>query len=978
MKKQILSFIAFLSVIAPLSSCSNNKNPGTGGNTGGGGIVNTTTTPDIPVIDVTDPFFSDILRKGFAVSSTVPAIKSNLTQEQLNAFLDRVFTHFHVENIGYPRLPFDFFSSEKSLEALKTGGVTQELLSGIEDILTTTPFIESIQKIDQERYEEGEISKETVLEAVQCFTPFLKLGTQDQFAAITSILLEFFLAPYTAFQDSYNAFTFGMYGLYSIALNVLPLMTGKVQAFFQNFFEDSNIDTNNLSFASTAYACFATPELSFFVGRFAYQLLNSALSNLGEENLAELIQLSLNWFANFDAFDSEQSAHLGNLYGRVLEDCFMDYSSFQNFVRLFATSLSNMPKKIETDFFSYIPGQFLAYTEDYKAAVDKMSKDGKGYFATIKFVANVMKNMDARDYDAAYHFFETMFRTYDYENMDFSTDIIRFSKVITEAFTRFPLDKNAIIDGIARSGDLFMSVMPFALSFDVSSSYVSGSFGKFYFPPLDTDALMELLQESATLDPDNASQEERDKINNVVMEIAKDMEENYSQTFYSLSGKACYRVGEKPSFQIQSSDSSLLIDIPESDIQGFDSSSPRSGIATFVYDDITFVYSYLVSNSSDIIQAYCVGDIWSGKVALGTPREEMPDVYCRKAYGPAELVDKNTIIDYEASTVGIHYAYIPVGEEYVIFSYEVYDPDTTSLVFDFGTHYKGEYESQNFRCSIAYKKDGEPEQQLTNSSSITTCLDFSSPGKKEKRMRLQIDGRLIENAIARYEVEDTVSASTYVYCEVDYSVEEFYQGTNEYLNIKDREYSVSRSNLQSNFTLPDGTKISVSYNSLYDSPDNIYYDSSQLTALHFENEAFDTTTPGSKMAFAQEKIDVSIVDSLGTKVDAQTMPVAMDYEVIAGSFDYEYSFDEAEYVFNRDGNSDSYYAEATIAVTFASDSGYDNVSDNFYRDFRLNEISQNADFDLTPGSHSYTVYAEWERYGNTYRLPLTLRYIVNE
>lgn len=982
MKKQVLSLFAILSVLMPLSSCSDRRIPTAGGETVDTGNVSTTPPDtDTPIDDPNNPFASEILRNGYAVSSTLPTTKSNLTKEQVVSFLNNVLANNSSSNPAYTETVISFFSQEEFLEILRTGGVTKEFLSKIEDTIKKTDFAGAIQKLSQENYEKGSVSKETVREAVRCYTPFLEIGTEDQFAACFSLLMEEGIGPYTTFASSNNGFAFGMYGLYTIAINVFPLMTGNVKTFFDNLFKDSNIDMDSLTLSGMAYSCFATPELSFFMGRFVYKLFKSSLSTLGEDNFSEMIQLSLNWLNRFDTFDSVQSARLGNLLGRVLEDCFMDYSSFQEFARLFANSLSDLPKRIQTEFVRFYPGQILAFTEDYKEAADKIAKDGKGYFATIKFLANVLKNMDAEDYDSAYHFFETMFRSYDYETTDFSTDIIRFSKVLTEAFTNFPQDKDAIMDGIARSGDLFMAVLTFAPSFKVQPAYDYGSYGsifyKDFFPQIDMDALVELLQDSASLDPDNASQTDRDRINSVIANVAKDMEENYSQTSYELFAKPYFKVGEKPSFQIQSSDSSKLVDIPEKDIEGFDSSSPRSGIATFVYDGVTFACSYLVSDSTNIVNAYCEGDVWNSLVALGTEKDEMPDVYCYTSDGQKQLVDKDLLVDYDASTVGAHYAYIQVGEEYVIFSYEVYDPKTTSFVFDFGKHYKGEYESQRFSGSLTYEKEGKEAQLLTNNASVTTRLDFSTPGKMEKRMDIKTsDGRLVENALVRYEVEDTTSASTSVHCELDRNLS-FYQGTNDYLDVEGKDFAVSDygTRFQTDFTLKDGTKKTISYYPY----DNTYFDSTRLMTLHFKKEAFDTTEAGEKTAFAIETIPVSAFDTLGNKVGKQDMPISVNYEVTAGTFDYRYVFDEEEYVFDEDGNPEKGYANATITVTFTNtDDNYGSINDKFYESVDLDEISQAEDFDLTPGSHSYTIYVEWSYYyeGTTYSLPLTLHYAV--
>ena len=126
-------------------------------------------------------------------------------------------------------------------------------------------------------------------------------------------------------------------------------------------------------------------------------------------------------------------------------------------------------------------------------------------------------------------------------------------------------------------------------------------------------------------------------------------------------------------------------------------------------------------------------------------------------------------------------------------------------------------------------------------------------------------------------------------------------------------------------------------------------------------------------------IPVSAFDTLGNKAGTKDMPIAIDYNVTAGKFDYQYVFDEKEYVFDEDGNPEKGYANATITVTFTNtDDNYGSINDKFYESVDLDEISQAEDFDLTPGSHSYTIYVEWSYYyeGTTYSLPLTLHYAV--
>ncbi len=815
------------------------------------GSFSSTTLSSLPDID------SDI-EKGFSVSEALPDMKGNVTDIALLALYRN-----YSEEIGFDYSEgflAQFLHDYEIVDILNRGGVTLETLKMIEeDLLKKERIYSPFSSADQ---------LSVLLKDVDC----------DQFAALYCV--EKIVNLYGSRFRSFETYTLTTpWGFNSVSdLERLAGKPGEAGNFFRNLKDRSEFGDGT----TFDKADFYNVELGFFEGRFYYEFYSRCLEALSTEQFEILLDNGI--FTTYeDSFlKSKNAIPYFNLLGKLLHAHFMNRESFVSYMGLMRKSYSSLQKGANTYLGnSNLKGfsRLVCLGPNVEEALSWCEENANRIYDGIKFLAVFLQSLNPGSLSILDDFLSKYDRLS--QNVSIANEAVSLSKIVQNAFLAFPENSSRFRQGFSAYLYWFTLLEQKVFSFSQEdfgsfSEYSSNSY--FYlnaflssYSLAEIETLIESIPKWSSWNSYEMDDSQKKEIDSTIQRHAS----NYINEFIYF--KSFYRLGEESDIRLGHSGNEP---IPSEDIKGFTTAYPHAGIATFEYKGFEIRFNYMVTDLTPRPSTNISGGLDTNFVLKDSSIED----YRFSFY------DNPTIVDFDTTTLGQHDLFVQNGEEYYASDYYVYAENGLETLYDFGTYYQGAISSRSFQAQAKHRirlEDGTKTDWIVGSSeTFKMSLDFSTPGRKQLREELLLDGKLVE-ANYCYEVLPTLESQSY-----GMNPDSFIwlcQDSEEYLN---EDYCLYRFPIQSEggwisysplylktfFTLEDGT-IALETLDRYD----IDFDYEEITVdkeVHLKDFDIATNTTGVFLDSTEPIVNLPVYDNEGNIQSYRKIPFGLEYKVL--------------------------------------------------------------------------------------------------
>lgn len=508
-----------------------------------------------------------------------------------------------------------------------------------------------------------------------------------------------------------------------------------IKNFYQNL-KDNSVKLDGSSFAK------GISKLSTYIAQILYSLIETEISKEdGQDTVYDFVYI-ITSFNQGSYNDSELMTRSIVKLGNYLADSFLSFDAFKEFYLYYLDFVEeNYDLILNYNAFFAQPGMTLFIDSDYKEVINEAKKYYKEVYAAIRYFATLAKSLTEEEYKN----FLDLFKNQSGEDNSVKT-FVAFSKKLVSTFTLFGNNASDIKEDVTNFMDFFVNndKAIYCLTLSSYHNYYSEMLPEFGLPAKDIVAELEY---ASKLDANNISLEEADHIQKFLQELAPEEPNQVIQ--YFISGNKDFKFNLNDNYnnfylEINDGNSMERVAFDKLNIEGFDTSTYGTRIATFTYNNLDFAFKYYVCDKEhDYHYLYVNG----GNLIKGNVYEEVTIV--DYDYNETTITTKD-LINFSTEESGEFIAYYKVNNNYHAFSYRVFEKDgpVYEEIYFEGLTYQGmSYEEflestvritsyQNYTCP-GYSNDITSQEYLDR---VNYLIESTNLTKEEFEEMASIEG----------------------------------------------------------------------------------------------------------------------------------------------------------------------------------------------------------------------------------------------
>ena len=472
-----------------------------------------------------------------------------------------------------------------------------------------------------------------------------------------------------------------------------------IKNFYQNL-KDNSVKLDGSSFTK------GFSKLSTYIAQILYSLIETEISKEdGQDTVYDFVYI-ITSFKQGSYNDSELMTRSIVKLGNYLADSFLSFDAFKEFYLFYLDFVEeNYDFILNYNAFFAEPGMTLFIDSDYKEVINEAKKYYKEVYAAIRYFATLAKSLTEEEYKN----FLDLFKNQSGGDNSVET-FVAFSKKLVSTFTLFGNNASDIKEDVTNFMDFFVNndKVIYCLTLSSYHNYYSEMLPEFGLPAKDIVAELEY---ASKLDANNISLEEADHIQKFLQELAPEEPNQVIQ--YFISGNKDFKFNLNDNYnnfylEINDGNSMERVAFDKLNIEGFDTSTYGTRIATFTYNNLDFAFKYYVCDKEhDYYYLYVNG----GNLIKGNVYEEV--TIKDYDYNEATITTKD-LINFSTEESGEFIAYYKVNNNYHAFSYRVFEKDgpVYEEIYFEGLTYQG----------MSY------EEFLESTVRITSYQNYTCPG----------------------------------------------------------------------------------------------------------------------------------------------------------------------------------------------------------------------------------------------------------
>lgn len=509
-----------------------------------------------------------------------------------------------------------------------------------------------------------------------------------------------------------------------------------IKNFYQNL-KDNSVKLDGSSFNK------GFSKLSTYIAQILYSLIETEIS---KEDVQDTVYDFIYIIASFNQGsynDSELMTRSIVKLGNYLADSFISFDAFKEFYLFYLDFVEeNYDFILNYNAFLLEPAMtFIFIDSDYKEVINEAKKYYKEVYAAIRYFATLAKSLTEEEYKN----FLDLFKNQSGSDNSVKSFVI-FSKKLVSTFTLFGNNASDIKEDVTNFIDFFVNNDKAIYCLTLSSyyKYYSKTLPEFGLAAKDVVAELEYASQ---LDVNNISSEEAEHIQKFLQELAP--EQPNQVITYSININKDFKFNLNDNYnnfylEINDGNSMERVAFDKLNIEGFDTSTYGTRIATFTYNNLDFAFKYYVCDKEH--DYYYLHVNW-GNLIKGNVYEEVTIV--DYDYNETTIATKD-LINFSTEESGEFIAYYKVNNNYHAFSYRVFEKDGPvyeEIRFE-GLTYQGmSYEEflesrvwitsyQNYTCS-GYSNDITSRENL---GEVNYLVESTNLTKEEFEEMASIEG----------------------------------------------------------------------------------------------------------------------------------------------------------------------------------------------------------------------------------------------
>ena len=530
-----------------------------------------------------------------------------------------------------------------------------------------------------------------------------------------------------------------------------------IKNFYQNL-KDNSVKLDGSSFTK------GFSKLSTYIAQILYSLIETEISKEdGQDTVYDFVYI-ITSFKQGSYNDSELMTRSIVKLGNYLADSFLSFDAFKEFYLFYLDFVEeNYDFILNYNAFFAEPGMTLFIDSDYKKVINEVKKYYKEVYAAIRYFATLAKSLTEEEYK---NFLDLLKNQSGGDNS--VKTFVAFSKKLVSTFTLFGNNASDIKEDVTNFMDFFVNndKAIYCLTLSSYHNYYSEMLPEFGLPAKDIVAELEY---ASKLDANNISLEEADHIQKFLQELAPEEPNQVIQ--YFISGNKDFKFNLNDNYnnfylEINDGNSMERVAFDKLNIEGFDTSTYGTRIATFTYNNLDFAFKYYVCDKEhDYYYLYVNG----GNLIKGNVYEEVTIV--DYDYNEATITTKD-LINFSTEESGEFIAYYKVNNNYHAFSYRVFEKDgpVYEEIYFEGLTYQGmSYEeflesSQEYLGEVNYlvestnltKEEFEEMASIEGEHTLTLNLVDDNHNKVSKEVTLNFEKPTITE---EFSIKTTVNSN---------------------------------------------------------------------------------------------------------------------------------------------------------------------------------------------------------------------------
>lgn len=434
-----------------------------------------------------------------------------------------------------------------------------------------------------------------------------------------------------------------------------------IKNFYQNL-KDNSVKLDGSSFTK------GISKLSAYIAQILYSLIETEISKEdGQDTVYDFVYI-ITSFNQGSYNDSELMTRSIAKLGNYLADSFISFDAFKEFYLFYLDFVEeNYEFILNYNAFLERYGRTSFIDSDYKEVINEAKKYYKEAYAAIRYFATLAKSLTEEEYKN----FLDLFKNQNGGDNSVKSFVV-FSKKLVSTFTLFGNSASDVKEDVTNFMDFFVNNGKAIYCLTLSSYY---DYYSEMLPEFDLAAkdVVSELEYASQLDANNISSEEAEHIQKFLQELAP--EEPNQVIRYFINGNGDYKFNLNDNYNnfslnIYDGNDTKSVAFDKLNIEGFDTSTYGTRIATFTYNNLDFAFKYYVCDKE---HDYYYFHVNGGNLIKGNVYEEVTitDYY---DYNVTTITTKD-LINFSTEESGEFIAYYKVNNNYHAFSYRVFEKD---------------------------------------------------------------------------------------------------------------------------------------------------------------------------------------------------------------------------------------------------------------------------------------------------------------
>lgn len=434
-----------------------------------------------------------------------------------------------------------------------------------------------------------------------------------------------------------------------------------IKNFYQNL-KDNSVKLDWSSFTK------GISKLSPYIAQILYSLIETEISKEdGQDTVYDFIYIIAS-FNQGSYNDSELMTRSIVKLGNYLADSFISFDAFKEFYLFYLDFVEeNYDFILNYNAFLLEPAMnFIFIDSDYKEVINEAKIYYKEVYAAIRYFATLAKSLTEEEYKN----FLDLFKNQNGDDNSIKSFVV-FSKKLVSTFTLFGNNACDIKEDVTNFMDFFVNNDKAIYCLTLSSyyKYYSKTLPEFGLAAKDVVAELEYASQ---LDVNNISSEEAEHIQKFLQELAPEQPNQVIQYFINRSKDFKFNLNDNyNNFYLEINDGNSMerVAFDKLNIEGFDTSTYGTRIATFTYNNLDFAFKYYVCDKEhDYLYFYAD----EGEFIKGNVYDEV--IIVNYNYSQTTITTKD-LINFSTEESGEFIAYYKVNNNYHAFSYRVFEKD---------------------------------------------------------------------------------------------------------------------------------------------------------------------------------------------------------------------------------------------------------------------------------------------------------------